>query len=63
MDDRTRNSTLGEAQIICEFLKQGYDVFMQFGGKCAIDMIVQKNGKLLRVEVKSTKSRSSYDTG
>lgn len=44
----------GEAAIAAHFVKQGYDIYMPtFGNACA-DMIICKDGKIQRVEVKTT---------
>ena len=45
------------------FMELGYDVFMEMDGKSPFDLVLHKEGKLERVEVKSTRRRSKYETG
>lgn len=63
MDQKSKISALGESLVIAEFIRRDYDVFTQFSGKEPFDMAVHKEGKLYRVEVKSTSNRTKEDRG
>lgn len=63
MNKSNRQGILAEAKALSHFIKEEYEVYTQFSGKSPIDMIVEKNGKLSRVEVKSTRTRTKYNTG
>jgi len=54
---------LGESRVISELIKCKYEVFTQFSGKAPFDMVAYKDSTLYRVEVKSTRTRTKYDTG
>lgn len=45
---------IGEAAIINEFVKQGYDIYMPIFGNADFDMVVAKDGVTSRVEVKTS---------
>lgn len=45
---------IGEAAIINEFVKQGYDVYMPIFGNADFDMVVAKDSVTSRVEVKTS---------
>jgi len=63
MDKKTQQGSLSESKVISYFIEKGYDVFIQFSGKSPFDLIICKNKKLQKVEVKSTIRRTKYDTG
>lgn len=50
-----RKGNIGELAIGLEFMKAGYSVFYENGDISKIDLIAEKNGKLLRVQCKSYK--------
>lgn len=45
---------IGEAAIVSEFVKQGYDIYMPLFGNADFDLVVAKDKALYRVEVKSS---------
>lgn len=49
---------VGEASILAEFVRQGYDVFLPQFGNTNCDMIVVKDGLVYRVECKSTAAQT-----
>ena len=51
---------LGEAKAITKFIEHGFSIFTQFSGKNPFDFIAYRNGKLIKVEVKSTTCRTQY---
>jgi len=53
MDDKTYIGSLGEARVIAELTRQRFHVFNQATGKAPFDLVAYKEGKLLRVSVKS----------
>lgn len=63
MTDSTKLGELGESKAISEFIRDGFDVFTQFSGKAPFDLVICRDGILQRVEVKTTKTRTPYDTG
>ena len=44
----------GEASTVAYFVKEGYEVFLPMFGNASCDLIVVKDGKISRVECKST---------
>lgn len=48
---------IAEARIIAHFISEGYDVFAQFDGHAPFDLVIHKDGKLLRVEARYTSAR------
>ena len=49
---------LGELLVAADLLKRGYEVFRAMSPSCSCDLAVLKNGKLMRVEV-----RTGYRSG
>lgn len=49
---------IGEAAVISFFVKNGYEVFAPFLGNASADLVVLRDGKVERVEVKTTSKRS-----
>lgn len=47
---------MGEAAVTKYFLERNYNVFKEFGDNSRIDLIAEKDGKLVRVQVKTTQS-------
>jgi hypothetical protein len=45
--------TIGELLTACDLLKKGYEVFKSVSHQCSCDLIASKDGKLLRIEVKT----------
>ena len=54
-----RQGDAAEAAVTAHFLTEGYDVFSPFGGHGPFDLVVHRDGQLLRVEVKSTTVRTA----
>lgn len=46
---------IGEAIVVTELVKQGYEVYMPVFGNAEVDMIAAKDGQFLKVEVKTTR--------
>lgn len=53
MDRKTYMSSVSEAKIVADFAVKGFDIFTQSNGKSPFDLVVHKDGKVLRVQVKS----------
>ena len=51
---------IGEAKVLAKFLELGYDVYLPFGENTRIDMIVDINGELYKIQVKTC---SKIDNG
>jgi len=49
----------GEAAVAGMFLKRGYNVFVPVFGTPGVDMIVDIKGRLLRIQVKTSKGSTS----
>jgi hypothetical protein len=45
---------LGELAVAKEFARKGYEIYMPVGDNATHDLLVAKDGKIYRVEVKST---------
>jgi len=54
---RKRIAREAELRFASEFVKKGYDVFFPMSEFGAIDLVVYKNKKFKRVQVKSTKKK------
>ena len=48
---------IGEILVVKYFVELGYEVFTSAFGNSTCDMIIQKDGKLKRVEVKTTSNK------
>jgi hypothetical protein len=48
---------IGEAAVAKWLLERGYKVFTELGDLSKIDLIAEKKGKLLKIQVKAIKSR------
>jgi Holliday junction resolvase-like predicted endonuclease len=55
--------TIGELACAAYMAREGYDVFFDTSGKTSFDFIAHKNGILIRVQVKTTSTRTPEDTG
>lgn len=45
--------TIGELKAQYDFMKAGFDVSIPIGDYCAYDLIIVKNGKIFKIQVKS----------
>lgn len=45
---------LGEAEVLCKCLQLGYGVFLPYGDGNRIDLILEKDNKLYKVQVKTS---------
>lgn len=54
--------SLGESRAQTEFIKRGYEVYIGTSN-AYYDFVANKDGKLLRVEVKATTRRNKSNTG
>lgn len=45
---------LGEAKVLTKFIELGIQVYLPFGEGSSVDLIAEFNGKLNRIQVKST---------
>ncbi len=52
--DTIRQGRVGEAKIVSKFIDMEYDVYTPMFGNADCDLIVGKDGKIFRVEVKCT---------
>lgn len=52
----TQIGSIGETRIIYEATLRGYNVFLPVNNSLSYDMIVERNGKLERVQVKTVNS-------
>lgn len=59
MDDKSRITGLSQARVVSELFRQSFDVFTEFSGKSPFDLIAHKDGKLYRVQVKSTSAKKN----
>lgn len=59
MDKKTYMSSVSEAKIVADLTVQDYDIFTQSSGKSPFDLIAHKDGKILRVQVKSCGRKDS----
>jgi len=50
----TDSGRLGEAKVIAELTAQGYYPFVDMSGKCPIDIVAWKDGKVYTYQVKAT---------
>ena len=49
---------LGEAKVLAKFVELGIQVYLPFGDGSVVDLIADFNGKLNRIQVKSTEKDS-----
>lgn len=56
MDDKTWMSAVSEAKVSADLAFNRFDVFNQETGKAPFDKVVHKDGKILRISVKSVLS-------
>lgn len=59
MNENNQKGDVGETRIISEMCKRGYKVALPFGQDWKYDLIVDRNGKLERIQVKSANSRNN----
>jgi hypothetical protein len=52
---RTQQGNIGEARALYEYLKMGYDVTRTTFDSSKYDLIVERDGKLLKVQVKTSR--------
>lgn len=51
--DTSTTGAIGELQVAVDLLRLGYQVFRAMSPSCPCDLVVMKNGKAVRVEVKT----------
>jgi len=64
--NRHTKGTLGEAAVLFELVKQGYEIFLPYADWAPFDMVVYKDGILKRVSIRYTsltKNKSSWEVG
>ena len=49
---------LGEAKVLAKFVELGIQVYLPFGDGSVVDLIAEFNGKLNRIQIKSTEKDS-----
>lgn len=54
---------ISELIVCADLLKKGWEVFRTVSQSCSCDLIVIKNKKILRIEVRTGRYRSPYNTG
>lgn len=47
---------MGETIAIAEFAKLGFTVLIPFGGNCPYDLVVDNNGKFIKIQCKTTEN-------
>lgn len=60
MDIKTKISTIGEIRVIEEFIRKGFFVFSQINGKAPYDLVVDVDGILKKVSVKSVVKQTDW---
>ncbi len=53
MDNKTYISQLSELKVMSDLASKDYHIFCQIGGKAPFDIIAYKDGKTIRISVKS----------
>lgn len=53
MDNTKKLGSLGELKAQYDFIKAGFDVSIPIGDYCAYDLIIIKNEKVFKIQVKS----------
>ena len=54
---------IGEMSCFAELAKIGWTIYTDSSGKGLCDCIIMKNDKLLRVQIKTSATRTKYNTG
>ena len=52
--DSKRIGNIGEAKVLAKFVELGYAVYLPFGDDEKADLVVDFNGKLNKIQIKST---------
>lgn len=62
MEELTKNNigNITELECILAFTKMGYQVSLPYGGQARYDFIAEKNGKFLRIQVKTSTDKKDY---
>lgn len=50
---------LGEAKVLTKFIELGIQVYLPFGEGSSVDLIAEFNGKLNRIQIKSTEKENN----
>ena len=50
---------LGEAKVLAKFVELGIQVYLPFGDGSTVDLVAEFNGKLNRIQIKSTEKDSN----
>lgn len=58
LDDKTWMGSLSELRVASELTSGEFHVFSQTSGKAPFDLVTYKNDKLLRINIKSTKTKA-----
>lgn len=53
-ENSSKIGSIGEAVALTEFAKRGYKVSIPFSENCPYDLVVDKNGKLIKIQCKTT---------
>lgn len=53
-ENSSKIGSVGESIALAEFTKRGYNVSIPFSENCPYDLVVEKNGKLLKIQCKTT---------
>lgn len=56
--DSNLKGNIGEAAAILHFTKEGYEIYTPLGTASKCDMVIMKDGEVLRVSVKTTSTKS-----
>ncbi|MCR4335534.1 MAG: group I intron-associated PD-(D/E)XK endonuclease [archaeon] len=57
MTDKKQLSKEGELRFAAEFVRKEWNVFLPYGEDGPIDLLLEKEGKFKRIQIKSTKPR------
>jgi hypothetical protein len=60
MAETKRKGMVAELAIMAEAAKRGYRILVPFGEDCPYDIVVERNGKLERVQCKYTESKGQF---
>lgn len=66
MDARNYINAVSEAKVLTDLVFRGFDVFSSTTGKTPFDLVAHKDGKLLKIQVKSVSKQGrdgNYEVG
>ncbi|MFH1391211.1 MAG: group I intron-associated PD-(D/E)XK endonuclease [Candidatus Diapherotrites archaeon] len=57
MTEKKQLAKEGELRFAAEFIRKDWNIFLPFGEDTPIDLLLEKEGKFKRIQIKSTKPR------